>query len=357
MTNVNNNNEMELIAKVQASGSLVSKTRDTLAFKADTNKPDEGFIFAPQKKEIYNINELKKAVDVDVVELVPESPETELDLVPRPLYEEALESLSIALDTIEVQTETIATLEGRITELESEIETLKEEIDNEKLLRVLSEENASNLREEILIITNDVQSSLQRSIIEGIEKSALEAKTEGLIAQVEALKDEVADLNTELDRKDSELLGKEAAIEAGAKAGLDITLLVINKLDDEGQDLLYRERNNGNSQKWFNGPEIEVYNFTSQNLTITCTQSGVGWIKQTNASKVLKDAPLIFTLNANERKRFTFQAKGDVRKPGGDTEYRGRLEFKTTNGVTSLTTGLQKQVGQKWANRKVTITT
>lgn len=344
-------NELELIAKVQLSGSLIAKSRETLAFQADTNAPSEGFIFAPQKKETYNIDELKKTIDVNVVELIPESPETELDLVPRSIYEEALEALADALDTIEIQTETIATLESRVTELEAEVETLKEDIDNEQLLRVLAEENASNLREEIVLISTDTQNALQRSILEGIEKSSLEAKNEGLTAQVEALKDEAASLQSEIDQLTSTIEGKEAQIQAGAKAGLDLTLLVKNKKDEEGQDLVYRLRNSDNKLKeWINGPEVEVYNFTGESLTINLKQNGRGWIAvEGGSANNLTKTQYTFILNANEKKTLTFKAdKDNYANVNVDTEYRGTLNFTTKNGVTSLNTALQKQFGSTW---------
>lgn len=348
-----NVNELELIAKVQLSGSLIAKDRDANVFQADTNKVDEGFIFAPQKKEIYNTDELKKSVDIEVVELIPESPETELDLVPRPIYEEALEALADAIQTIEVQAETISTLENRIIELESEVDNLKEEVDNEKLLRVLAEENAENLREELLVISSDVQSSLQRSILDGIEKSSYEAKNEGLTAQVEALKDEVATQQSEIDSLNSRLLAKEAQIEAGAKAGSDITVRVINKAEDNGTDLIFRARAKSNGTgDWINGPALELYNFTSEPVTVSISLEGGAFDKGDWIGNLSSQ-----TLAANQRKTITLTTiKDTVDKytPNagfgftGDREYSGTLDFTTTNGKVALSIALQKQRGDKW---------
>lgn len=343
-------NQFELIANLQLSGSLLAKNRDTLAFQSELNDESSGFIFAPEKKETYNIDELKKAVDVEVVELIPESPETELDLVPRPVYEEALEALADALDTIETQSQTITILESRISELETEVETLKEDVDNEKLLRVLAEENSETLREENLLLSTEVQSALQRSVLEGIEKSSLEARNEGLTAQVEALKDEVTSLQVEIDSLNSVIEGKDAAIEAGAKAGFDLTLLVKNKKVEDGQDLIYRIRNNSALLKeWINGPQVEIYNFTSEALLVTLAATGRGWIKVKGTNSNLANAGYSLTIAANERKTIEFAPdKDDYANVGQDTEYRGTVTFTTKNGVTILRTALQKQTGGSW---------
>lgn len=352
-SNENNLNEFELIANVQLSGSLISKNRETIAFQSEIDDPSSGFIFAPQKKEIYNIDELKKAVDVEVVELIPESPETELDLVPRPIYEEALEALADALETIETQSETISTLEGRVSELETEVETLKEEIDNEKLLRVLAEENSETLREENLLISSDVQNSLQRSILEGIQNSSLLAKNEGLTAQVEALKDEVAGLQSEVDSLNSRILAKEAQIEAGAKSGSDITVRVLNKAEEFGTDLVFRARaQEKGAGNWINGPAVELYNFTSEQVTVDIILSGGAFVKGDWINSVSKQ-----TLAPNQKKTITLVEIEDivddyVPNAGfgftGDREYAGTLDFVTTNGNVALSIALQKQRGDKW---------
>lgn len=397
-----NTNEFELIAKVQLSGSLIAKDREAAAFQSEIDDPSSGFIFAPQKKETYNIDELKKSVDVEVVELIPESPETELDLVPRPIYEEALEALSDALDTIETQSQTIAALEAKVAELETEIETLREEIDNEKLLRVLAEESSETIREENLILNTEVQTALQRSVLEGIEKSSLEARNEGLVAQVEALKDEVSVLQKEIDSLVATIEGKEAAIEAGAKAGNDITVLVTTKQIEDGQDLVYRIRNctglgatNQNNweaskkqnllrrisnfivgsfnpaaavvyaaygggtdiKKWLNGPNIELYNFTSEQITVTIRQrAGKAWLgidgfDPPQPAANLKLGLHVVTLAANEKKIIKLKpTKECFESVTQDEELRGSLVFTTKSGEVTLTTALQKQFGADWKN-------
>jgi outer membrane murein-binding lipoprotein Lpp len=343
MTDNNQPNRMELIAKVQASGSLIAKNRDTVTFQADVDDDSSGFIFAPQKKEIYNTDELKKSLDVEVTELIGEGEETDLDLVARSLYEEALEALADALDTIEIQSTTIGELEARITQLETENETLKEEVDNEKLLRVLAEENAEALREEISLLTNELQSAIQRSVLDGIENSSLLAKNEGLFAQVEALKDEVSSLRSDIDELTSSLEGKEAAIEQGAKAGIDISVRVTKKIydGDDARDIIYRKRVASTSGTWYNGPSVEIYNFSTQPVTVSITHGPFSWISART-----------YTVNANQKVVATLQILSDKvnqKSPASDTEYRDLLTFTTANGSVSLTTGLQIQRGGKWA--------
>lgn len=343
--NTTNNSEMELIAKVQLSGSLIAKNRETLAFQAEVRDDSTGFIFAPSKKEVYDIDELKKARDLELVELIPPNPETELDLVPRPLYEEALEALAIAEETINIQTQTIGQLEATVADLENQVETLKEEVDNEKLLRVLAEDNYETARQEIGVITQDSQLSYQRSILEGIEKTSLEAKNEGLNAQVEALKDELAAKQSEIDQLQKSINGKEAQIDAGAKTNTEITVRVLEIAKPTEADLKLDsiKVNSGDDPygdgKWENGPTLEIYNFTAEIQTIKFDTSGTFWISSMPS----------FQLNPNQIKKVTVPTDGgeilSARPWKGSQDaksYFGSILVKSNSSSVTLDTTMYK---------------
>jgi hypothetical protein len=58
--------EFELIKKhLQMSGSLAARDRVGVNFQAAMDNDAEGYIYAATKKRIYNIDELKKAIDVN----------------------------------------------------------------------------------------------------------------------------------------------------------------------------------------------------------------------------------------------------------------------------------------------------
>lgn len=69
------------------------------------------------------------------------------------------------------------------------------------------------------------------------------------------------------------------------------------------------------------------------------------------------NGPFSVTVQPQEKKTITFThnaGKVDDFSPSsgfgftGDKEYTGTLEFKTTNGVVSISTAVQKQRGSNW---------
>lgn len=323
------------------SGSLVARDRENVYFEASLDEDKSGFVYAPSKKRVYNTDELKKAIDVNVFELIPSSPELELDLVPRPVYNEATYSLQLARITIASQSIQISELETEVARLVAVSASLDLELDSERLLRVTAEANAETLRTQFAIITDQLQTNIQRMTLEGIENASLKARNEGQNAIIESLKKQVDSLTDQLN-------GKNARLAEGAKSGADITVRVINKGEQRYNDLTYRARakDDGNG-KWINGPEVEIYNFTLEVQNISITQKGIDFLS----------GPFSVTVNPQEKKTISFThnaGKVDGFAPSagfgftGDKEYTGTLEFKSTNGTVSLSTAVQKQRGNQW---------
>ena len=334
--------EFELIKKdLQNSGSLVARDRNSVYFEATLDEDKTGFVYAPSKKRVYNTDELKKAIDVNVFELIPTSPELELDLVPRPVYNEVTRSLELARLTIESQSLQISDLEREVADLTAISASLDVELDSERLLRVTAEANAENLRTQFAIITDQLQTNIQRMTLDGIENSTLKARNEGQNATIESLKKQVDSLTEQLN-------GKNARIAEGAKAGADITVRVINKGDQRYNDLTFRGRakDDGNGS-WINGPEVELFNFSLDVQNVSISQKGVDFL----------NGPFAVTLQPQEKKTISFttnKGKVDNYAPSagfgftGDKEYTGTLEFKTSKGTVSLSLAVQKQRGNQW---------
>lgn len=335
--------EFELIKKdIQMSGSLVARDRDNVYFEATLDEDKTGYVYAPSKKRVYNTDELKKAIDVNVFELIPTSPEIELDLIPRPVYNEATRSLQLANGTIASQSLQISELQSEVANLTAISASLDIELDSERLLRVTAEANAESLRTQFAIITDTLQSNIQRMTLEGIEGASLRARNEGQNATIESLKKQVDSLTEQLN-------GKNARIAEGAKAGADITVRVINKGDQKYNDLTYRARakDDGNG-KWINGPDVEIFNFSLEVQNVTITEKGISFL----------NGPFSVNVQPQEKKTITFThnaGKVDNFKPSngfgftGDKEYTGTLEFKSTNGTVSVSTAVQKQRGNDFS--------
>jgi len=258
--------ELQIKSNLQQSGSLVSTTRENVVFEATVNDMSTGYIYAPTQKKIYNTDELKKALDVEVTELLPDDQSQELDLVPRPLYEDALNALIIAEATIEEQAFEIANLEATASFLESRINELEVEVDNERLLRILAEANADNIREQLVLINENAQTALQRSVLEGIERSALEARNSGLVAQVQALKSEV--INWRIQTQQAQirqaaaqaLEGFVGTYEQGEFGGWKIPQSEITNT----QHQLYIATWNDNDPREIQGTALNLFNFDEE---------------------------------------------------------------------------------------------
>jgi len=332
---------LDIKKHLQISGSLIARDRENVYFEASLDDDKSGFVYAPSKKRVYNTDELKKTIDVNVFELIPSSPELELDLVPRPVYNEATYSLELARKTIASQSLQISQLETEVARLITVSASLDLELDSERLLRVTAEANAETLRTQFAIITDQLQNNIQRMTLDGIENVSLKARNEGQNATIESLKKQVDSLT-------QQLIGKNARLAEGAKAGADITVRVINKGEQRYNDLTYRARAKDDGRgKWINGPEVEIYNFTLETQNIQIIEKNISFI----------NGPFSVTIQPQEKKTISFEpnaGKVDNFKPSAgfgfssDKEYTGTLEFKSTNGTVSISTAVQKQRGANY---------
>jgi hypothetical protein len=335
--------EFELIKKdLQNSGSLAVRDRNSVFIEATAKEDETGYVYAPSKKRVYNTDELKKAIDVNVFELIPNSPETNLDLVPRPLYNEATRSLELARGTITTQSLEISALQSQVSELTAISAALDIELDGERLLRVTAESSADTLRTQFSLLTDTMQSNTQRMTLEGIENSSLRARNEGQNAQIESFKKQIDSLTEQLN-------GKNARIAEGAKSGADITARIIEKENVAATDIFYDSivSENGGG-KWVNGPTIELFNFSVDVQNVRVSQQvddNVNWLS----------FPSTITLQPQEKVTFTLGTNRNIINDAGPTErflgifgggsarqYKGTLAFASTNGTISFSTTLDK---------------
>lgn len=328
---------------LQQSGSELVFNRNTNSIQAISSDSASGYVFAPSKKQIFNIDELKKTIDINVSELLPPTQEQELDLVPRQLYIDSLEALAIAQTTIESQSEVIGELEAKLSELENRINSLNVELDNEKLLRIISEDNTDNIKQQIALINDGYQTALQRATIESISKTAAQAKVEGLTAQVEALKLQIASLNKEIDQLNKTIQGKDSQLIAGAKSGTEITVRVVKKQYEDQNDIYVDASNSGN-YTWRNGPDIELYNFTSVDQKISFDISQVAtpegkWIQPLNDLILKAGEKQIIQLQLNTNVIHATNPNGPAEKP----KHRfGTFTITSNSSNVVLTTTLYK---------------
>lgn len=348
------NLDPNIVSTLAASGSEIATSRNTIPFEATIKDDSTGFIYAPQTQQVYDASALKKAADTNLSEIVAPGEEQNLDLVPRPLYEDVLEALAIAEETIQTQSKTISELESKISELQSKIETLSSDLDNEKLLRVVAEANADNLRQQLQLINESAQAALQRSVLEGIQRSSAEAKTEGLKAEVAALKEKATFLQSTIDGLNNLLSGKNAQIAAGAETTSEITVRVISKPavadNDVVLDCSVEDTKNGYGAYWVNGPDIEVMNVDPNGATQTikvdvseCAGDGYVWVNPVSTFTLQVQQKATFKLIPNyaNLKNITPTSTAWYAK-AAQTYAAGKIKISANTSALSLSARLYK---------------
>jgi hypothetical protein len=245
----------------------------------------------------------------------------------------------LANGTIASQSIEIGNLQSQVSELTSISASLDVQLDNERLLRVTAESNSEQLRKQFALVNDTLQTSLQRSVLEGIDRTALQARNEGQGATVQSLSKQVDSLTQQLN-------GKNARLAEGAKAGADITARVVEKSDPGKKDIELKNNIDNPAGKWINGPTVELFNTTLEDVTVNISMKNTeAWIS----------GPSIVNLKPQEKVEVTLQL--DINKinslepkprsflffgGGSATEYSGTLVFKTKNGEVSFSANMNK---------------
>jgi hypothetical protein len=130
MTSVESINEKiqqiksESLEKIlSVSGSAAISKNEYGINVVDSNNVASSLVFKGLTKDKYDNEELVKAVDVEVKELLPNIPTSNLDLVPRPLYTEQVNLVEDLRKQVQILTLTIADLNSQITTLQAQVQT------------------------------------------------------------------------------------------------------------------------------------------------------------------------------------------------------------------------------------------
>jgi hypothetical protein len=165
----------------------------------DFDGQTSGYVERPK----YNEDELKKAVDVEVDELIPAVPREQPKVVPQKTYDnlQALYSGSLAqVRNLEIQ---LNNANGEIQRLTTENENLVTQIDVERLLRATAENELDITNDKYVTLVQDFQNSLSKGIREGIERVSLEAQLRGLQAEKQTFSEIQSQLQNQLDTANS----------------------------------------------------------------------------------------------------------------------------------------------------------
>jgi len=325
------------VGKILVSGSLVINTKNNAGIYTFDNKAENsGIIFGKLTRPIYDEDELVKAVDTQIFELLPpELPPVE-DTVPRRIYNPVTQSVIDLTAEVTQLNKTIDDLRAKVVELEIVTESLRIDVDRESLSAATSQNESFQYGTKIQSSITDLQNAIQKATSEAIQRVSLTAR-------IASLEEQNKDYKEKLE-------GKDAKLAEGSKVGMDISLKVIKKGQESGDDILFNSRANAKGEvTWINGPDVEVYNFSNESVSVSFESSGETGDTIQNPGEITLEpkAKKIITLSPNKgavRDKVPAKAVGTSR----DKLYKGSFIAKTKTSTVTLTVGLQKQRGNKF---------
>lgn len=232
-------NDLESILKVSGS-SAIAKNEYGVTIVSEENVASS-LLFKSLTKTKQDDAELVKAVDVEVKELKPDIPTPNLDLVPKPLYDEQVTENEDLRKQVEDLTK-------KVEELNTEVTSLKNEVNTEKNRRLVIEQTNDALVNQIDAITKvigdfstQIQNAVQKSVDESILRASLQSQNTGFKAQINALIKQIDSLNAIIEGLQSQLgavqqqqaIQQSTAANAAASGGDAFVNAVIAKFDGE----------------------------------------------------------------------------------------------------------------------------
>lgn len=301
-------------------GPVVTLSQDTGSLVNINDKPAavSGYI----EKPTYLEDELMRAVDVEVDELIKAPPKQKSPTVPKPVYDDLAAQYAQAVNDLE---DLRAQLNQTISELESaiaDINLLNQTVDSEKLLRAASENETQASTERYRSVLNDFQIALQKGIQEAIERVSLTAQVRGLQAQKEVLQQQLENLKAITESLQGQIETQQLQIQAQqntieqqqeeAAAAFLLTGTMLGKTSnsgwkvpesnigstDTGKYILYWDKDKG---QWINGNLIELYNLSEEEeliFTFTYVKGERDNVKGDNKSKPFIQGPTSVTVPA-----------------------------------------------------------
>jgi hypothetical protein len=265
---------------LSVSGSAAINRNEYGVNVVDSVNIASSLVFKGLTKDKYDNEELIKAVDVEVKELLPNIPNTNLDLVPRPIYNEKVVENEDLRKRVRTLNENIVTLNSRISTLESQVQTeinnrLSIEQTNDLLVNQIETLNAT-----IEDFASQISTSLQKSVDESILRASLQSQKTGFKAQIEALIQQINSLNAIIEGLQAQLgaVRQQKDLEATAQSqgGTIINKIVTANFSPKGSAndpvMAYKIKNaRDRAKEWVYGKNLKLTNNDLEPVTVTLT--------------------------------------------------------------------------------------
>lgn len=334
----------KLVQRLLEKGSTALKGRNPFGVNVFSGSvDDDGIVSGQLTKTKYNNDELVKSIDTNIFELLPPVVPPTPDVVPRPIYNEALSRISELEVEVEDLNLQVSDLQSLVNDLRITSQSLRIELDSKDLV-VASVENQNQqtiLQTQATII--DLQNAIQKATSEVIQRTSLSALNQTL--------------QTENEKLLQRLEGKEAKLQEGFEVGETFAIKVNKKSNELLGDIVFNSRrpDNGNGT-WINGPDITLNNFTENSITIEWELSGPvnGPIRLPQSVTLEGNSEKIITLTTDaSRVKSLVPAKAGTSR---DRLYVGSLIATSSDGGSiNLSVEIQKQRGNSFRDDPVVV--
>ncbi len=261
--------DKQLESILSVSGSAAINRNEYGVNVVDNTNVASSLVFKGLTKSKYDTEELVKAVDVAVTELLPNIPTTNLDLVPRPIYNLELTA------SAQLRTE-VANLNLLVSNLNSQISTLQAQVQTEINNRLTIEQTNDLLVNQIDTLnatiedfTGQISTSLQKSVDESILRASLQSQKTGFKAQIEALIKQIDSLNAIIEGLQAQLGAvrqqKDLEQTAQTQGGTIINKIVTANFTPKGTPsdatMAYKIKNaRDDAKEWVRGKSLKLVN-------------------------------------------------------------------------------------------------
>lgn len=154
----------------------------------------DGQVTSYIEKPAYTEEQLKKAIDVNIDELVGPPLKDKPDVVPREVYDELQDKFEQALEDLSKAQERILTLEGEVATLTAQLQAALVETDSLKVQKAVVDNQFQQSTERYKEQTSKLTLAVVKSTKEANERVKLNGQVEGLVAQKDVLRQQMLSL-------------------------------------------------------------------------------------------------------------------------------------------------------------------
>jgi hypothetical protein len=270
--------DKKLESILSVSGSAAINRNEYGVNVVDDSNVASSLVFKGLTKDKYDTEELIKAVDVEVKELLPNIPSINLDLVPRPVYNEKVAENEDLRKVVRKLNGDIVVLNSTISALEAQVEF---EINNRLSIEQINDilvNQIETLNATILDFASQIATSLQKSVDESILRASLQSQKTGFKAQIEALIQQINSLNAIIEGLQAQLGAvrqqKDLEQTTQAQGGTIINKIVNVNFTPKGSPtdstMAFKIKNaRDKANQWVRGESLKLINNDLEPVDIT----------------------------------------------------------------------------------------